>query len=431
VEKTHRILHVPTFKSELASFWKRPSAADESWLAQFFVILALGCQAHNYPVHVAQGQDYAELTTQLLDASELLLKRTPFLFRPNLANIRTLCLMVIAKQTGAASCYESDASWPLIGLVVRLAMGMGLHSEAAIQNHKSALEIESRRALWTTVMYMEVRQSMTSGMPLLLCQEDFTCLAPSNVNDDETHSLFDGPVPEHDLSEKTDSSMQVIIYHAFPTLAKVVKYAQSETMPFNYDHAMLYNMQIRQLMKYSRTLLLGKNNNPTTTTSSSSSSPDLQWVTLDIVFRRALLLLHRRFAHQPSASTQYSLSYWTSLECSLALLAHQRELADSRNRWFAGLFRQDFVTAAVTVCLHLVQTSSSLEPPLRCPCAAGSGSGHDTSSTGARNIVPETLRSCREIWEVERHLTVCQYQSFRFLNEIVEALERDFSDCSE
>lgn len=396
IQKAYEILPLPTFTSELASFWEQPSKVNNSWLAQLFAVLALGCQALSY--QDPEQTSYALQAPQLLEAAELILRKTPFLFRPNLITIRVLCLMTVAKQTGAGLCYESDASWPLTGLLVRLAMGMGLHSESTIlRNHKSPVDIDICRLLWTIILYLELRQSMTSGMPLLLSREDFTTLPPSKHEKNDNN----GVIAERGLAKDTAMGMHVLLYHAFEILARVLKQAQSELMPMRYDQAMHYNKQIRRLMEHSRV--------------TKSQYPYLQWVTLDILFRRALLILHRRFAHQPCAPTQYSDSYWTSLECSLAMLAHQRELHDSKNQWFAGLFRQDFFTAAITLSLHLTHTGPSLEPPR-------GFSFISTSKRGAQVIVLQTLQSCCEIWNNARQGSVCQYESFRFLNGILEAV---------
>ena len=43
-------------------------------------------------------------------------------------------------------------------------------------------------------------------------------------------------------------------------------------------------------------------------------------IALDIFFRRVILVLHRRHALEPDAPSRYPVSYWSSLECSLALL---------------------------------------------------------------------------------------------------------------
>lgn len=406
IQKTHGILQVTTFMSELNLFWEQPSKVTESWLAQFFAVLALGCQALSY--QEPEQTDHAIRASQLLEAAELMLRKTPFLFRPNLTTIRVLCLMTVAKQTGAGLCYESDASWPLMGLLVRLAMSMGLHSESAIlQNYKSPVDVDACRSLWTIILYMEVRQSMASGMPLLLSREDFTTLPPCNNGNNEK----DDPTADSDLPGKTDLSIHIALYHAFGILARMLKQAQSEATPMTYGQAMLHHTRIRHLMEDSRV--------------TKPQCPDLQWVTLDILFRRALLILHRRFAHQPCAPTMYSESYWTSLECSLALLAHQRELTDSKNQWFAGLFRQDFVTAAIALSLHLTQTRTSLEPPRGLLCSS-------TSERTAQTIVLQTLHSCCEIWNSARQRSVCQYESFRFLKEILEAVvPRDFDELAE
>lgn len=449
IEKTHRLLHIPTFEAEVKHFWERPTAMEDSWLSQFFVILGLGCQIYNLTCTPDEAEIYKALPDRFLEAAQVFLQRTPFLCRPDLANIRTLCLMVLAKQVNRMSCDESDACWCLTGIIVRLAMSIGLHSDTTGNKDLSPLEAEMRRILWTTIAYLDLRQCLASGMPLLLRPDDFTCSGPANIN----HNGFFGDegyldLTPRDLSERTESTFHVIFWHAFPLMSKVVNLIHSPLVhpdnDANYELVLSYDSQIRQLLKQANFILGG------VTAESQQLLPQsephrLQRIMFDIVLRQLQLALHRRFAHEPLASIKYPVSYWTSLDCSIALLLHQGELCSEveiesesespgeisfvsqgqgqrqNTRWLASLFWPNFLTAALTVSLFLVRSDSLLEPPTRI----------QHTVVHPRETVLEALRSCRDIWSEGKDVNVCHTKAYAFIDHVVAVLDEAWYTVSQ
>ncbi|RSL68026.1 hypothetical protein CEP54_002987 [Fusarium duplospermum] len=153
VEAAYCLFDNVSLHDEIKTFWDKPSETSDDWLAQYCTVLSLGCQSHNFVSQVNE-----KMPGQLLQAAEAFLRRSPFMFRPTPATIRALCLMVIAKQVYAMSCHEADTCWPLTGMTLRLAMGMGLHLD----------QKDAQRRLWAAVVYFEMRQTLVCGMPCML-----------------------------------------------------------------------------------------------------------------------------------------------------------------------------------------------------------------------------------------------------------------------
>ncbi|RSL66396.1 hypothetical protein CEP53_003375 [Fusarium sp. AF-6] len=153
IEEAYRLFDSVSLNDEVKAFWDKSSETSDDWLAQYCTVLSLGCQAHNF---VSQGSD--KMPGQLLQGAEVFLRRSPFMFRPTPATIRALCLMVIAKQVYAMSCHEADTCWPLTGMTLRLAVGMGLHLG----------QEDAQRKLWAAVVYFEMRQTLVCGMPCIV-----------------------------------------------------------------------------------------------------------------------------------------------------------------------------------------------------------------------------------------------------------------------
>ncbi|EHK21810.1 uncharacterized protein TRIVIDRAFT_2412, partial [Trichoderma virens Gv29-8] len=304
------IIDTSTFLPMIERFWNDPMAADMTWVACFLMVLALGCFAVTRDEHS---------TSELCMAAEACLSRTPFMIQPDILAIRTLCLMVLAKQTVNTTCRTFDSCWTLLGIVTRAAVGMGLHRQPAPLHHsrEEVLAWQSRQTLWSIIVYFCVQVAAITGKPLLVS-------------------------------------------------------ADIETEKPLYNEVVKHNDHVRQLMDTSLGNIHGK--------------PRL-YMTLDIFFRRILLVLHRSHALHPGAPLDYQVSYWASLECGLAILVHHRDLAEQNKADNTSilnrLFKLDIFSAMLTVCLHLLHREAPLSAGLTVP---------------PRRIILNTLQECVGIW---------------------------------
>ncbi|PKS11172.1 hypothetical protein jhhlp_002933 [Lomentospora prolificans] len=348
-------------------------------LAQYLVVLGLGCSA-------TLGTQSHSANYYL--AAEACLMKTPFMFRPTLATVRTLCLMVMAKRVANATCWAIDASWSLAGLMLRLAVMLGLHHEPTELPESETMtwaDWHARRKLWTTIVYLDVEIAMVTGMPALLRR-------------DEVHSAIsslsysygqDGPVTHfHDP-----------LYDALPIIMEIATQVNATTDQLTYEQAVQYNATVRQLM-----------------IPALNAATGFRQTTLDIFFRRVLLVLHRKFAHHASSPFDYPISYWSSLECSLALLVHQRGMWEGNDGGLAEVsrvFMLDFISAAMTTCIHVLREDAPLSA-LAVEAADG--------AIPPRQTILETLRACVEIWGRQQDKSPCIKTGFLVFGVIVEEI---------
>jgi hypothetical protein len=149
-------------------------------------------------------------------------------------------------------------------------------------------------------------------------------------------------------------------------------------------------------------------------TGSGLQCEDLEAIMFDTIFRGLLLSAHRRFARDELAPIQYPVSYWTSLDCALAILVHQRELWEepggnsTLTRSFARLFWADFLAAVLTLSSYLLQ-GDLLEPPGCC-------------ASHARATIQEALTSRRDILFLAKDKNVCHSRSFWLIDQVVSVL---------
>lgn len=363
------IINIATFSPLAEKYWNDPKSTDVAWLASFLMVLALGCFAATRDQRSAM---------ELCMAAEACLSKTSFMVQPDIVAVRTLCLMVLAKQSLNATCRTFDSCWTLLGIVTRAATAIDLHKQSMPHHglHEDVGVWQSEQALWSTVVYFCIQVAMITGKPLLVSAD-----------------MFGERIP---LSVSRTNDPWLTLLDLYPTICQIISRISSSTEKPLYDEVVRHNDCVRQLMDVTLSSVHGK--------------PRL-YITLDIFFRRILLVLHRPYALPPSASTIYPVSYWASLECSLAILVHYRNLEDRREPdntdLISRFFKSDIFAAMLTVCSHL----SRQEAPL----SAG-------SAIPPRRIILNTLQACIAIWEREVHHSTCFKIKLMLLDLVIKFL---------
>lgn len=412
VEKTYHIVDETAYEQELRAFWMPGSVAQEDWLGVHFLILSLGCQAYNHHA-VQKGQDvYPSLPARLLGGAEMCLKRTPFLFRPSLNVIKMLGLMVIAKQVYAMSCHQADTCWHLTGMLVRLAASMGLHTDLPVSDEPTPYEEKMKRRMWTLAVYMEMKQSLVCGMPLLLRSSDIAALLRKEAFVDAGSAgdgLGGGAQQLHScLLEETFASAGKLI-------ARAMELATCVGDTVTYEEVVELDAALRAQLKRPET---GLSRLHFSRASIVGAAVDLETCMVDIFCRQTIMALHARFALQPQSSARHPVSYLSSLESALAILSQQRSLCEGApaapSAWLGGLFRHEFFTAAMTVCFHLVRGHDMMSLP--------------DGSSQPQEIMLDALQSCRDVWSRERNHSVCNANAFNIVNRLVTSLRESRDD---
>lgn len=408
IEKVYHIVDEAAYELELRAFWMPGAVAREDWLGMHFLILSLGCQVYNHQAVEKREDVYPSLPARLLSGAEMCLKRTPFLFLPTLNVIRILSLMVIAKQIYAMSCHQADTCWHLTGMLLRLAASMGLHAGHAVSDNPTPYEKKLQRRIWTLAVYMEMRQSLICGMPVLLRSTDIAGLLRRDAFINEPHDTSHGGpgiINHISLLEETFAGSGKLI-------AKAMELATCVGDRVTYEEVIELDAALREQLKRPEIGLIHLHF-PT----GSIGAVDLETCMVDIFCRQTLMALHARFALLDHSSTRYPISYLSSLESALSILSQQRNLCEGQpwapSAWLGGFFRHEFFTAAMTVCFHLVRGNDMMSMP------DGSGSGQP------QEIMLDALQSCRDVWSREKNHSVCNANAFNIVKRLVGTLREE------
>lgn len=373
----HPIIDPARFADEINCFWDGPTRVDVSWLSSYLMVLALG----SFTV----TRDPAIMVEFCL-AAEACLAKTAFLVRPSMSVMRTLCLIVLVKQLSNGTCWSFDASWTLLGIIVRLAVCIGLNKPPTTtpieENAVTLSDWQSNHIIWITIVYFCIQTAAVTGMPTLLSSDDI--LERTDVQDVSLPHV-EGVGPWLTLCD------------AFPIICKIIARVNSGTKVAFYADILEYNATVRRLM------------------AASMEHPECNnslRAVLDMFFRRVLMVLHRCHALLPNAPVLYPVSYWASLECSLAILVHHRDLCEHRGNSvyqdiLGRLYKLDFFAAALTASLYLLRRDAPLADGFAIP---------------PRQTILETLETCAEIWCRDKDRSICFRSGHRTLTYILTML---------
>lgn len=360
--------------SELATYWRDPNEATLCWLSHILMALGLGCfaSANESPVAI-----------EFMMAAEACLMQTSFMFQSTLFSLKTLCLMIVAKQVCNPNCWAQDSCWTLMGILTRAAIIAGLPNDTRgqLNEPEEVAERESRRQLWLTVLYLDIKCALSTGMSPLSKANDMGDIFQQTVEWDhfDTH--------------------QMMLFQSLPTVLSVVTAVNSDQDSITYPDTLRYSAQLRELMARSKNVI----------------AHPIQRITIDIFLRRCLMVLQRPFAMHPEGARLFPEAYWTSLECSIALLMHYRDLWCNETGLRLDLvgrsFVMDFFSATLTCYIHLLKA----EAPLTDATAR-------TRSVPPRQIILDLLHSCLDIWTREKDRSVTYRIGYDLLRLVLDLI---------
>jgi len=365
------------FLEQVETFWTEPSASEVDWLSLLFVVLAFGS--------IARSRD-PDIVTDLLLAAAACLSNSHYMFRPSVENVQSMLLMVVAKDMGTPTCWGRESAWSLLGMVIRLATqtGIDLPPPTADTDPKMIASWERGNRLWNAIVCIDLKTSLDTARPPFVRQ--FMDLSAAVDADGGKKRI------EH------SDFHQRLLGSCLPVFTEILSRSNRSKVDISYDDVQVYNAKLREIMAI---------------VSHHFGDTDLRRLTVDMLHRGVLLILHRPFALDANAPTLYPESYWTSLECSVALFVRQHAMfgnipASLSTDMIRGHYALEFYSAALTACNHLLRADAPLSEH-----SAGA------LSIPPRQIMADGLRSCLDIWERDRELSTCYRAGFTRLDFVL------------
>lgn len=162
VDPVYPMIHRQTFYADYEHFWRMDTRerkdADAAFIAQIFVMLALGTQfvtSSAPPERKQTAEFYASASNQALRMSSYL----------STASLRSIQAMVLMTYFLINDNHASDG-WAFAGVLMRQAYAMGLHRDPNIVTPEaSPFEKQQRRKVWQAVLLQDTFLTVLLSLP--------------------------------------------------------------------------------------------------------------------------------------------------------------------------------------------------------------------------------------------------------------------------
>jgi hypothetical protein len=279
--------------------------------------------------------------------------------RYTIANSHALEAYILHLQ----SCFfcNDDLSfdpWFEMGTIIRLAFRMGYHRDPSNLARITTFDGEMRRRVWLNIFQLDALISYQMGFPSMVPTEFCDTATPRNL---EHSDLFVGMTalpPSRSLSEDTPVLYIIVKAGVMAVFKKIVAHTQALSVP-SYDKTTALDAEMNQVYSAVPELLQRRDVNR-----SFIDHSCLIWqrCTIEILYLKGLIILHRRYISYEMQSPRYEPSRRACIEAALDILFRQADLHKAcepggrlyEDRWMIfTLPVHDFLLAAMVICLDL------------------------------------------------------------------------------
>ncbi|KAF2725658.1 hypothetical protein K431DRAFT_238962 [Polychaeton citri CBS 116435] len=350
------VLLKTVFLAEYVNFWRDLSTAPVMWVGLLSSIISMSIflqqkEAETLGLLAVESQNtletYRTLTIHCLVMGDYL--------RPSRYTIETLALHFALDQN--FNLDTNIGNWVLIGVVIRLALRMGLHRDPSHWSNIRPVQAELRRRLWMTLYQMDFFTSTQVGLPRIVKDSQCDTRPPAYLVDDEIRFEHDETLPERSTTDPSPL-LHIIQRDAVIKVAAEIYDATEAAQPSSATTAALgVKLQnavdsIPTWLKY-RSLEELVADSPTTI---------LHKIILDILIHKAVYLLHRRSFMKGSSDEESTNASKHCIKSALSILEHQRNMGEETQpggvvfsiRWrVSSSLSHEFLQATTILCFAL------------------------------------------------------------------------------
>ncbi|MCJ1449008.1 MAG: hypothetical protein MMC23_009527, partial [Stictis urceolatum] len=408
---TH-ILHPPSWRRQYDNHWHNPGETDPAFVGQLFAICGLAMQsfhkAGDEPYEyrnrtLSLAANYRSLTQQCLLLADY--------SKPSSAILETMVLHLHGEYSKNG---EAELGiWVLVGMIVRLAMRMGLHRDSKHYSNITPFQGEMRRRIWTFVRQADLLFSFQMGLPSMIRSDDCDTELPRNLFDedfDEESTILPPSRPNSDWTPVSYMVAKSIITFVF---GKIVE-ATHAVHAAPYEDIMKLDNELHDAYHSLPSLLHQK-------TAEESSLEPVNTIMMrfhvSALYNKGVCVLHRKYLSRARENSKYAHSRRACIDASMALLRMQVTLhAESQPgrrmqnmKWYTNsLTIFDFLLAATLVCLDLFYSAQAE--------SMGRASG-DVEMWGScrREEMIQAIVTSRSIWEEIKDSYMEAYKAYSIL----------------
>lgn len=417
------IIHGPTFQKEYDRHWVNSDETPIIWLGLVYAMMCIALQSYTRagdepPEYQSKSwtmsREYGDLTAQCLILADIT--------QPINGMLETLILHIHAEYARSR-----DAEVGIListGIIVRLAMRMGLHRDPGPYPGISVFHGEMRRRVWAVVRSMDLLFSAQAGLPPTVRTRDTNTEIPRNIYDDELYEEMKALPASRPESEATPTLFLINRTRLLYKLGEAIDLTDTLTCS-SYEDVMQLDGQVREMHDQISPHLKMRSMDEA---ARDPSTLIMQRFTLDLLYLKIMCILHRKFLAYARVQTRFAYSRTAVIDASMTLLQHQATLHREcqpggrlRNvKWFiSSLTTVDFLLAAMIVSSDLYHTIRA-ERQGRSPST-------DMYMWSANRLdeMLEAIETAVNIWEGLKDHSMEAYKAHTTLSVMLSQLRKD------
>ncbi|QGA19506.1 hypothetical protein EYB26_007195 [Talaromyces marneffei] len=348
VESMHRVIHIPSFRRELAEMHANihnPDMISAAFVVQLLLMLAAAVGFYEAEPPLEYADSNISKTFQVVDWIRYAEKwmDTTYVKRPDMTTLRIQCLLIIAKNNQGL---KRSQAWLATGNLVKMAMLAGYHRDPANIPKITLFNKEMRRRMWATIIELDAQIAIDRGMPPTLQASDFDTASPLNINDDEIHEGTTEEPQSRPPHEVTDCTFQVVLTQSLPLRLKIFSLMNSPVVSCSYEDILRLEWE---LGRFQASLPLW----PPSTDRDISHKLTLWSAVLETKLGQALLAIHTPFAIEVNDDPLFEPSSRARLEVATVILSRHLKLHETSARLSFGYSADSTVQACFSILQHL------------------------------------------------------------------------------
>ncbi|KAI9851149.1 MAG: hypothetical protein M1838_004358 [Thelocarpon superellum] len=397
------MLHVPTFQQQYEAFWEDPDGTSVAWIGLLFSIMCLA--TFFYRRTGDPLPEPLERAHEVMDAFRVCTAHCLFLgnyTKPGPHTLETLLLHLFSEYVRSNDA--ESGIYVMMGIIVRLALRMGLHRDPAQYSKISPFQGEMRRRLWAMVSQTDLLISFQSGFPSTIRQEQGDTEPPSNLFDEDFDEDSKDLPPSRPRTEMTPVSYLITKSALTAAFRRIAEHAFSMDRT-SYETVLKLDHDLQAAQESIPAFLQIRSMDRSIT---DPAYLIMQRFYLELLFQKSRCVLHRRYMLEGRRQSRFAYSRATCIEAALKLLEHQSAIHNEiqrggqlyRDQWFvSSLTSHDFLTAAMILCLEVSRDGAEKGEGSWRPYEAG---GRSTEDEGRRKLLIKALERSREIWQASK-----------------------------
>ncbi|KAL9114284.1 MAG: hypothetical protein Q9227_001706 [Pyrenula ochraceoflavens] len=345
-------LHGPQFQRQYESFWLDPLQAPPLWTSMLFSIFYITsttlCQTKGKPESVDRGNSYGVAAANCLTLGHY--------HQPKQFAVQALMLCAQAKLL---SSFDMTPEIGIImGIVVRLAITLGLHRDPDLLGRMSVFEAEMRRRMWSMCIQLDMLVSFQLGLPSNVQYPTWDTKPPANLLDSDFDEDTPTLPPARPDSEPTDILFYIAKHRIMAIFEKIVRHSLAG--PGSSGEAELESLDAEISETWAR---LPQVLQPRSMMTSIVDPPSLLVTRLCVylIYQKSVCVLHRKYVLMGrDHSIQRCLDAASNIVRQFLDIYKEFQPGGQleTERWFLGSITwHDFLLAVTVLCLIICTQS--------------------------------------------------------------------------